>query len=140
MADAALLHPLLTLVGWTFVMWVWLYATRFPAIHKAKVDLKEMSRTGQPIRQVLPPEVSRVADNYSHLHEQPTLFYALVLCASQLGAVDSLQVGLAWTYVALRIVHSIIQSTQNVIPIRFVVFLSGSIVLFALFIRTVLML
>jgi hypothetical protein len=125
--------PVLALIGWTFVMWLWMYATRIPAMREARVDVAELSRTGAPL--VLPPEVSRVADNYNHLHEQPTLFYALALAAQVAGAADSVNVGLAWGYVGLRVVHSLVQATRNVIPLRFAVFAIGSAVLLALLAR-----
>ena len=96
----------------------------------------ELSRTGAPL--VLPPEVSRIADNYNHLHEQPTIFYALALAAQLAGATDAASVGLAWAYVALRVVHSFVQATRNVIMIRFAVFALGSLVLLALLVRTAL--
>jgi hypothetical protein len=131
-----MLGPVLALVGWTFVMWFWMYATRIPAMQKAKIDVAELSRTGAPL--VLPPEVARVADNYNHLHEQPTIFYAVALAAQIAGAADTLSVGLAWAYVGLRVVHSFVQATRNVIPIRFAVFSLGSLVLLALLVRTAL--
>jgi len=136
MFDHGMIAPLLALVGWTFVMWFWMYATRIPAIQRARVDMAELSRTGAPL--VLPPEVARVADNYNHLHEQPTLFYALALAAQLTGAADGVGVALAWGYVVVRIAHSFIQATQNVIPVRFAVFSLGSLVLMALFVRIVL--
>ena len=132
-----LLFPVLALIGWTFVMWLWMYLTRVPAMQKANIDVDELSRTGAPL--VLPPEVARVADNYNHLHEQPTIFYALALTATMLGAVDAIQAGLAWAYVGLRVVHSLIQAIRNPILIRFIVFLVTSVVLFVLLLRTVLM-
>jgi len=130
-----LFGPILALIAWTFVMWVWLYATRIPAMRKAKVDVKEMARTGQKLS--LPPEVSRVADNYNHLHEQPTIFYALALTAELSGTADNMSVLIAWAYVALRIVHSLIQATENIIMLRFSVFAVASATLFALLVRTV---
>ena len=136
MTDPGMLAPVLALVGWTFVMWIWMYATRIPAIQKAKIDMAELSRTGKPLE--LPPEVSRVADNYNHLHEQPTIFYAVALAAQLAGATDGASVGLAWAYVAIRVVHSLIQATRNVIPIRFAVFSLGSVLLFALGVRVAL--
>jgi hypothetical protein len=123
-------------VAWTFVMWVWMYATRIPAIQAAKIDMAELSRTGAKLE--LPPKVSRVADNYHHLHEQPTIFYALALAAQAAGAADGVAVGLAWAYVASRVVHSLVQATVNVIPIRFAVFTLGSLLLMGLLVRTVL--
>jgi hypothetical protein len=131
-----MLQPILALVAWTFVMWFWMYATRIPAMQKAKVDVAELSRTNAKLD--LPPEVARVADNYNHLHEQPTIFYALALTTQLAGAADGVAVTLAWTYVASRIVHSLVQATKNVIPVRFAVFTIGSFVLMALLVRTAL--
>jgi hypothetical protein len=128
--------PVLALIGWTFVMFVWLYATRIPAMRKARLNLQEMSRTGKKLD--LPPQVSRVADNYNHLHEQPTLFYALALATEIVGAGDQTAIALAWMYVAVRVVHSLIQATGNIIIVRFWTFAIGTVVLFALFVHTAL--
>lgn len=135
MPESAILHPVLALIAWTFVMWTWMYATRIPAIQRANIDMDELSRTGGPL--VMPPEVARIADNYNHLHEQPTIFYALVLCAAMLGAVDAMQIALAWGYVAVRIVHSLIHATRNIIFLRFLVFAIGSLILLTLLLHTV---
>jgi hypothetical protein len=129
-----MIAPVLALIAWTFVMWVWMYATRIPAMQKANVDMAELSRTGKKLD--LPPEVARVADNYNHLHEQPTIFYALALATQVAGAADGVAVALAWTYVVSRVVHSLVQATRNVIPVRFAVFAIGSLVLMALLVRT----
>ena len=134
MTQIDMVYPILTLITWTFVMWFWMYATRIPAIQRANVDMEELSNTGKPLE--LPAKVARVADNYNHLHEQPTIFYALALSASLIGAVDGLQVGLAWAYVGIRVLHSLIQSINNPIPIRFMVFVLGSLVLLVLLLRT----
>lgn len=133
-----LLAPVLGLVAWTLVMWVWMYATRIPAMQRARIDVDELSRTGARLE--LPPEVARVADNYNHLHEQPTIFYALALAAQVGGVTDGVTVGLAWTYVVLRVVHSLVQATRNIIMVRFAVFTLGSLTLAALLARTLLML
>jgi hypothetical protein len=132
--ERRMIAPVLALVGWTFVMWFWMYATRLPAMQRANVDMAEMTRTNTKLD--LPPEVARVADNYNHLHEQPTLFYALALATQVAGAADGVAVALAWTYVASRVVHSLVQATRNVIPVRFAVFAVGSLVLMALLVRT----
>jgi hypothetical protein len=129
-----MIAPVLALVGWTFVMWFWMYATRIPALRKAGVDMAELSRTGAPL--ALPPEVARVADNYNHLHEQPTIFYGLALATQLAGAADGTNVALAWAYVASRVVHSLVQATKNVIPLRFALFALGSLLLLVLFART----
>jgi hypothetical protein len=129
-----MIGPVLALVAWTFVMWVWLYATRVPAMRKARIDMMELGRTNAPL--VLPPEVARVADNYNHLHEQPTIFYALALATQLAGAADSVAVGLAWAYVATRVVHSFVQATRNVLIVRFTVFAVATLLLLGLLVRT----
>jgi hypothetical protein len=134
----SLIPPVLALIGWTFVMWIWLYATRIPAVRAARLDLEAVSLTGAKLE--LPPEVSRVADNYNHLHEQPTVFYALALAGQLANAVDGISVALAWGYVALRVIHSFVQATRNVIVVRFFVFAAASLVLLLLLLRTVLLL
>lgn len=133
-----LITPVLALIAWTFVMWIWMYATRIPAMRSANVDLAELTRSGKKLD--LPAEVSRVADNYNHLHEQPTIFYALALAAQVSGAADATSIGLAWTYVVLRVAHSLVQATVNVIPVRFSVFTLGTLVLALLLVRTVILL
>jgi hypothetical protein len=129
----SLIPPVLALIGWTFVMWVWLYATRIPAMRAARIDLEAVSRTGAKLEL---PEVARVADNYNHLHEQPTLFYALALAAQLAGAVDGISIALAWAYVGIRVIHSFVQATRNVIIVRFYVFATASLVLLLLLLRT----
>jgi hypothetical protein len=134
MSEHGLIAPVLALVAWTCVMWFWMYAKRIPAMRKANIDMEELRRTGAQL--TLPPEVARAADNYNHLHEQPTIFYALALAAQLAGAADATSVALAWAYVGLRVVHSLVQATQNVIPVRFAVFALASLVLMALLVRT----
>jgi len=136
MYEHGMIAPVLALVAWTFVMWFWMYATRIPAMRALNVDVVEMSRTGAPL--VLPPKVARVADNYNHLHEQPTIFYALALAVQLAGPVDTASLSLAWAYVAIRVAHSLIQATVNVIMVRFLVFALGSLVLLALLVKTLL--
>jgi len=135
---ASLIPPVLALIAWTFVMWVWLYMTRIPALRAANVDLVAVSRTGGKLE--LPPEVTRVADNYNHLHEQPTIFYALALAAEVGNVVDWWSMALGWSYVILRVLHSFVQATRNVIMVRFCVFAVASLVLLLLLVRTILLL
>ncbi|MBI1238079.1 MAG: MAPEG family protein [Alphaproteobacteria bacterium] len=131
---AGLFGPVLTLIAWTLVMLIWLYATRIPAMQRAKIDVQKAANAGQKLE--LPPTVTRVADNYNHLHEQPTLFYALALTAQVAGAGDQTAIWLAWAYVALRIIHSLIQATVNIILVRFAIFNLSALALLALLVHT----
>lgn len=76
------------------------------------------------------------ADNYNHLFEQPTIFYPVVIIAALLPGSGSADLALAWTYVALRVVHSVFQATINRIEVRFVLFFVSSLELLALVTRT----
>jgi len=132
MAEHTLIVPVLALVLWTLVIWLWMYATRIPAIQKAQLDPQAAARTRMLN---LPPEVMWVSDNYNHLMEQPTVFYATALALAVLGDQSTLALGLAWTYVGLRVVHSLWQVLVNQILIRFALFSISSLVLFALIAR-----
>ena len=124
----------MALVLWTLVMWVWLYATRIPAMRKARTRLEPRLPRDQLLGG-LPPEVRWKADNYNHLMEQPTLFYATALTLAVIGDADPINVWLAWAYVALRVVHSLVQATTNVILVRFSIFMVSSLVLVMLAVR-----
>jgi hypothetical protein len=128
-----ILGPVVALLAWTMVMWVWMYATRIPAMLKAGIDAKGMvGSTGASLRAQLPDRVSWKADNYNHLHEAPTLFYAVAIVLAIIGQGDGLNTTLAWTYVALRIAHSVVQATWNKVTVRFALFAGSSLVLMAL--------
>jgi hypothetical protein len=129
--------PIVALVLWSFVLWAWLYATRIPAMLKLKL-LYDPRRPASEFIEKIPPQVQWKADNYNHLMEQPTLFYALGLVLALTDGGDRLNAGLAWAYVAVRVVHSLIQATVNVIPARFGVFMLGSLVLLAMAVRAAL--
>ena len=134
-----MMAPVLALIVWTLVMLVWLYARRIPAMRKAGIDpAKIKGSESYASMPPMDPKAVWVADNYNHLHEQPTIFYALCIYSHLTGVMDGLHVGLAWTYVALRVVHSLIQVTTNFVPLRFVIFNIGSLVLAIVAVRNVL--
>jgi hypothetical protein len=126
---AQFLTPVLVLVAWTLVMWIWMYATRIPAMKEAGIDPQDAAFPGTWAHRLRRPSVRSVADNYNHLHEQPTIFYALMFFAALTGGGDSLALKLAWAYVILRIVHSLIQATFNRVIVRFSIFAIASTVL-----------
>lgn len=134
-----MMTPVLALVVWTMVILVWLYVRRIPAMRKAGIDPAKVK--GSESYASLPsmnPKAVWIGDNYNHLHEQPVIFYALCVYTHLVGVWDGLNVGLAWAYVAIRIVHSLIQVTTNFVPLRFAVFNLGSLVLAIIALRNVL--
>src|SRR5215213_4200181 len=120
-----ILQPVVALVLWSFVMWAWLNATRIPAIQAAGTTM-DPEMTPEQFNAAIPARVRWKADNYNHLMEQPTLFYATALALALAGAGEGLNAWLAWAYVAIRVVHSLVQALGNVILARFSVFMAGS--------------
>ena len=132
MEPTAILQPVIALGLWTGVMMLWMYATRIPAMNKAGIDPQDAA---QPGTMTLPSEVSRISDNYNHLFEQPTLFYAIAISIAVLGHSDQTAVTCAWSFVVLRVVHSLIQSTVNLVMLRFGVFALSWVALLIMTVR-----
>ncbi len=136
MIATAILQPVVALMIWTMAMWVWMYATRIPALTAAKVNPDDLVQgPKKSLDEILPPQVQWKAHNYNHLHEAPTVFYAtaLVLAVTGNGGGHGMQV--AWAYVALRVLHSLIQATVNKVQLRFAVFALSTLCLMALIFR-----
>jgi hypothetical protein len=117
-------------------MWLWMYATRIPAMSAAKVDPDQLAMNPEAtLDKLLPPQVQWKAHNYNHLHEAPTVFYAVAISLAILGEGDGLNATLGWAYVALRVIHSLVQATVNKVTVRFAVFALSSLVLIALIVH-----
>ncbi len=130
------LTPVLLLVAWTAIMWLWMYATRIPAMQKAQINPDDARHPGT-YGDKLPANVRAVADNYNHLHEQPTIFYALMFFAALTGGGDGLMLKLAYGYVGVRVLHSLVQILSPKVMLRFLVFALASIVLIAMAVKEV---
>jgi len=128
-----ILKPVVALAVWTAVMWFWLYVTRIPAMKVANVDADKLVREpGASLDDVLPPQVQWAAHNYNHLHEAPTVFYAIALTLALIGKGEGAPATVAWAYVALRVIHSLVQVLGNRVMVRFVIFALSSLALFTL--------
>ncbi len=128
MFEHGLLAPIVALTAWSLLMLVWLYGTRIPAMRRAGVKPGQISNDpAAPSK--LPPWARNVADNYNHLMEQPTIFYATAFALQLLNQTDQNTIALAWAYVGLRVIHSLVQATVNVILVRFTIFVIASVVL-----------
>lgn len=128
-----ILGPVIALAAWTMVMWAWMYATRIPAMQRAKIDVKNLvGGSGRNLDDVVEPKAQWVAHNYNHLHEAPTVFYAIALVLAMIGQGDGFNATLAWIYVGLRIAHSLLQALVNRVMLRFALFAASSVVLIML--------
>lgn len=136
--DTSILAPAAVLVLWSLVILLWMAAVRFPAMAKSGVDMGAAPGVrGQDLEGVVPPKVQWKAHNFTHLMEQPTIFYAVIAIIAIAGAGTELMVGFAWAYTVLRIVHSVWQVTINTVPIRFLLFVLSTICLIVLAVHAV---
>lgn len=128
-----LIAPVMALVLWTLIVLFWMVFVRIAAVRKSGINMTARAGgRGQNLEGVLPDKSNWPAHNYMHLLEQPTLFYATVLGLALMGQGNSLNVALAWTYVAVRILHSLWQGTVNTIPVRLALFVASTLALIAL--------
>ncbi|PLK27799.1 hypothetical protein C0V78_04525 [Novosphingobium sp. TH158] len=128
-----ILKPVAVLAGWTMIMWIWMYATRLPAMTAAKLNPDDLAKNPtNSLDDYLPAQIQWKAHNYNHLHEAPTVFYAVALALALIGQGDGLNATLGWAYVALRVAHSLVQATVNKVLLRFSLFALSSLCLMAL--------
>ena len=128
-----LILPVLVLVAWSILVWLWMIASRVTVMRRDRIHPQKAVRTREFATS---GREQWVADNYNHLMEQPTIFYAAALAAHAAGQGDAINVGLAWTYVAVRIVHTVIQTTTNIVMWRFYMFILSTLALAAMVVRT----
>jgi len=139
--ETAILAPAAVLVAWTMLVFIVLLARRMSGFNAAGIKINEMpagTRGGDGEAQ-MPDKANWVSHNYTHLMEQPTVFYPVVMILAMLGDASSLSVSLAWAYAGLRILHSLWQMNVNTIPVRFAFFGLASVCLIVLAVRAVML-
>lgn len=139
--QSQILAPAAALALWSMIVLVWVTVTRFAAISRLPKDqLRTLSKAGTrgpDLERALPDSANWKSHNYTHLMEQPTVFYAVVIILALAGAGSEINTALAWSYTALRMVHSVWQATVNKLPVRMFLFTASSICLIALAINAV---
>lgn len=134
-----LLAPAAILILWTLIVLVWMGVVRFSAFKTAKIDLAKAppGGRGQDLEGILPAKANWPAHNYTHLLEQPTIFYAVVVLLALMGQDTATNIAAAWAYVGLRIVHSVWQIGINTVSVRFPIFLLSTAALLILAVNAV---
>ncbi len=129
-----ILHPVVALAAWTMIIWIWMYVKRIPAMSKVEgLDVNTwVGGVGADLDKVLPSKIQWVAHNYNHLHEAPTVFYAVSIVLAMIGQGNGMNATIAWAYVFLRVAHSLLQILWNRVAIRFAAFALSSLALMAL--------
>jgi hypothetical protein len=138
MEPSPILGAVVALVAWTLVVMVWMIVTRFAAMKRKGISLKGRvgTRSGS-LEGVIEDQVNWKAHNYTHLVEQPTLFYAIALSLALTESGGGYNLALAWAYVILRVAHSLVQTTVNIVLYRTILWLLSSGVLIALTVQAI---
>jgi hypothetical protein len=126
-----ILAPVVALAAWSLVMLVWMYVARIGAMRRAGIEVKGRRGT-RGLDGIIPDEANWPAHNYTHLTEQPTIFYAIAICLALMNFGGGINYWLAWGYVGLRIAHSLVQATVNLVGVRFLIFALSSLCLLGL--------
>ena len=126
MQQISILLPVLTLAFWTFIIFAIMAPARF---YFLRMKHPQTAAHTKNLKGLLPPWTERVADNYNHLFEQPVVFYTIALSIAVINNIEPLMIQLAWVYVALRVLHSIVQITFNFVPLRFTLFVTSWLIL-----------
>ena len=132
-----ILYPMLAMILLSSSILVALAVTRIPLIIKHFGNLQGAKHSDE-LRPRLPSRLRNITDNYNHLFEQPTLFYALIIYIYLMEHADTSHVQLAWGYVVLRGLHSVTQVTTNNVSIRAPVFVAASLCLIVMVVRELL--
>ena len=137
--ETAILAPAAVLAGWTMIVWAWLVARRMPAFAAAGIKVGSMpaGARGVDTEPQLSAKANWISHNYTHLMEQPTVFYPVVIMLALMGDNSALSVNLAWGYAGIRVLHSLWQASVNTIPVRFALFALSSLCLITLAARAV---
>jgi len=99
----------------------------------------DAGKFARDLNALMPDRAKQVSDNYMHLMEQPTLFYAVCFSLQFLGQGEHpVNIGFAWGYVSIRVLHTLVHSTFNDVRIRFFLFLLSSVFLVGLVTHAVL--
>ena len=136
MTPTSFLAPVLALIIWTLLIWVLMYARRIPAMQAAKIDPETAKSPDGKWKEQLPLSVQASAHNYNHLLEQPTIFYALMFYVTLTEQMATPSFYAAWAYVALRVLHSLIQVSSGKVMLRFGIFSLSTLVLIGMVVLT----
>ena len=128
-----ILVPVVALVAWSLIMCLWMAVTRLPAMKKAGISIDGLvGGRGANLEGVVPDQVQWKSHNYSHLMEQPTIFYAIAITLALMDMGSDLNYWLAWAYVGFRVIHSLVQATVNVVKYRLLLFVLSTACLIGL--------
>jgi len=113
----SILWPMLAQIGWTFLLYAWLTFARQRAVRRGEAEYAGFAHGEEP------HDVARITRNLANQFELPVVFYVLVVLLVATKNVTTLDVIAAWVFVAGRVVHTLVQTLTDNIPLRGQVFL-----------------
>ena len=119
-----LLNPVFVLILWTFIIFLIMAYGRVRFLKNPQ----DAAHT-KNIKSVGPAWLERTVDNYNHLFEQPVAFYAVTISIAIINNFDPILIQCAWAFVCIRILHSIVQVTFNLVVLRFILFVAGWLII-----------
>ena len=125
MSIQAVLLPLFVEVVLTFVLLFWMAGLRTAAFASGAVEPRDIA-----LREPnWPPRATQIAKAFHNQLEVPILFYVLTILAWVTRHADLAFVVMAWIFVASRLVHAFIHTTDNFVRRRGLAYIVGVIVL-----------
>jgi hypothetical protein len=125
----AILWPAFALAALTFVVWLRMFFVRVGEMRRLRIHPQSVATSPQAAQRFVD---TRAADNFRNLFELPVLFYAALAIAHATAVASGALLVLAWLFVALRALHSAIQCSYNRVMHRFLAYLAGGLMLWAL--------
>ncbi len=121
-------YPVVAQIILTFIVYSFL-----PIVKKRALENNEVDLVRRPLHDdAWPDSVLKITNNVRNQFESPVLFYALCFMLWALSSVNAVVLSAAWLYVVLRVVHAIVHTGSNVVPIRKKVFMASTLVLMLL--------
>ena len=136
MEQTKIFAPFFVLILLTIVVWFYMYARRIPFITKNRLTPDQLRPT--EFARLSPPDISNPSDNLKNLFELPTIFYALALYLFVTKQVDGVYLAAAWLFVGLRVLHSAVHCTINIVIVRFWLYAVSAMALWFIAIRAAL--
>jgi hypothetical protein len=112
MRNLEILYPLFALATWTFLVLLLIPFVRVRSVRRREIGPNDFKYGESP---AVPPSVSIPNRNYMNLLELPMLFYVVCMVLYVTAGASRLAVYIAWFYVVLRVVHSIIHLSYNAV-------------------------
>jgi hypothetical protein len=110
MRSLDILCPVFALAAWTFLVLLLIPFVRVRSVRRREIGPNDF-KYGES--QAVPPNVSIPNRNYMNLLELPMLFYVVCVVLYVTAGASRLALVVAWSFVALRVVHSLIHLTYN---------------------------